>query len=116
MTCTNKRTPAKRTRVAPIRSLASVAQAVHDQGLETLTTSMPEVVFQCPRCKKDRRKQLCSITIVDDHPIVRCNGCERWGDDPFDILTILGYDPDTTDEFEVALRVFDLLWALERAS
>lgn len=109
-------TPAKRERGAPLRTLPSIAQAARDQGLEVLPTSMPEVVFQCPRCKQASRRQLCSIRIVDDRPIVNCNGCERWDDDPFDILAILGYDPDTTDEFEVALRVFDLLWALERSS
>lgn len=99
-----------------LRTLSSVARAARNQDLELVPTTLPEVLFQCPLCKADGKHQLCRVEMIDGNPSVTCNGCSSWGDDPFDILGVLGYDPDTTSEFEIQLRVFDLLWALHRAA
>jgi hypothetical protein len=76
---------------------------------------MPEVVFECPRCKAGGLRQLCCIDIVLGQPRVTCRGCESWDDDPQRTVSLLGYDPDEGDPPEVVLRVFDLLWAMHRS-
>lgn len=97
-----------------LRTLASVAKAARNQGLQVIPTLMREVLLECPTCKTAGLKALASVTIEDHGPTVHCKGCESWGDDPYDILTTLGHDPDKDDPYEIVLRVFDLLWTLER--
>jgi hypothetical protein len=100
--------------VSALRSLAGVTRAARNQGLEVIPTLLREVLFECPVCKAAGLKASACVEILSGAPSVRCRGCERWGDDPFEILTRLGYDPDVGEPYEIPLRVFDLLWALER--
>jgi hypothetical protein len=75
---------------------------------------MPEVLVPCPICEENGLRSIASLLVEFGAPLVSCGGCERWGDDPHRILDWLGDDPESDDPFEIPLRVFDLIWALER--
>lgn len=97
-----------------LRSLPDVAAAARRLGLDVVPTLLPEVLFTCPVCKRHGARSLARVEMVIGAPVVTCAGCERWDDDPFAILGVLGHDPDKGEPHEVALRVFDLMWAMHR--
>jgi hypothetical protein len=97
-----------------LRSLASVARAARHQGLTIVPTQLREVLFECPVCRACGLFALACIDLDLGTPVVRCAGCERWGDNPFDVLSVLGHDPDEGEPFELVLRIFDLLWTMHR--
>jgi hypothetical protein len=100
--------------VSRLRTLRDVADAAERQGLKRVHTQLREVLIECPVCREAGVKSLACITVELHTPIVRCRGCEAWGDDPFDVLYVLGHDPDRGEPYEIPLRVFQLLEAMHR--
>jgi hypothetical protein len=97
-----------------MRTLAAVERAARLVGLRVYPSRQREVLFACPRCRDRGLGSLAVVEVVAGVPVVSCRGCEAWGDDPRAILHFLGHDPVEGDEYEVLLRVFDLLWAMHR--
>jgi hypothetical protein len=100
--------------VSGLRSLQGVADAVERLGLKRVHTHLPEVLFECTACRNAGFKALACVTVEYHAPSVRCRGCEAWGDDPHDILRVLGHDTDQGEPHEIPLRVFQLLEAMHR--
>jgi hypothetical protein len=97
-----------------LRTLAGVESAARRLGLEVFPTELREVLFECPRCKGYGLRALACVELILGVPVVRCAGCEAWGDDPFNILLELGHDPDAGEPYELVLRIFELLWTMHR--
>lgn len=98
-----------------LRTLTGITRAVRLKGLELIPAYTPGVLFECPICKTSGLRSLACIEINAGTPTVRCAGCTQWSDEPFNILYHLGQDDDAHDPFEIQLRVFDLICAIERA-
>jgi hypothetical protein len=101
--------------VTCLRTLQDVADAVDRLGLERVQTQLREVLFECPVCREAGTKALACVTVEYHAPVIRCASCERWGDDPRDILGVLGHDTNHGEPYEIPLRLFDLLWAMHLA-
>lgn len=97
-----------------LRTLDGVTSRCRNLGLRVYPTELREVLFDCPICKAAGLKARAYIELINHQPIARCQGCENWGDDPHEILAFLGHDDLEHDEFEIILRIFDLLWAMHR--
>lgn len=97
-----------------IRTLAQATQAARNQRLEVTPTLMPEVLLECPTCKQHGTRSLARIERINGALHPTCNTCELHDDDPYEILRILGHNPDHNEPHEITLRIFDLLWALHR--
>ena len=94
-----------------LRDLADVRIAAQQRGLRPIASLAGDVVFLCPFCDN---RQRASVLLLDGALVARCFGCRSAGDDEQDIVEALQpVDRLHGDQFEIALRVFDLWLALE---
>lgn len=97
-----------------LRTLRAVRDTAHTKGLNPVTTMQGDVVIDCPLCREAGTYSRAVFRSDRRLLAANCHGCERYDDDPLDVLRWLGHDPDEGEPHEIALRVFDLLWAMHK--
>ena len=99
-----------------MRTLGAVREAAYNLSLNPMSCVNGDLVIVCPICRDGGLYARAAFRFEFGVLGIRCGGCERYGDDPHDILYALGHNPEEGEPFELVLRVFDLLWALHRTA